>query len=262
MPKLRAAFLAAVLAISAVDSLAVDSRSNREKIIAPRAKRFYKSNAIRKYVAFGGNHQSDQSSKSNEVNARFFYQSARLINEFNFLNEVTYSNLGSTAGKKHLVKKSELYDTSLSSKAIIGASKNYGVFYHRTIYDDMSKFYYDMQTAVGVGRIFFGEKLEFDTSIGYHDSKAYGQEMNIVPSMRLNLRLSERLTLNQRGYLFIDHESMDNELRTSLIYRIGSKVSLELRHSFEQRSYENDVNRQKTNEVNKSITFGLVFDLG
>lgn len=262
MPKFRAAFLAAVLAISAPNSFALDSRANREKIVAPRAKRFYKSNAIRKYLSIGGKHSSDQSSKSNEINARLFYQSPSLINEFNFQNEVTYSNLGSTPGKKHLVKKSELYDASISTKAIICASKNYGVFYHRTVYDDMSKFYYDLQTAIGVGRIFFGDKLEFDTSIGYHDSKAYGYEINFVPSMRLNLRLSERLTLNQRGYLFIDHESMDNELKTSLVYRIGSKLSLELRHSFEQRSYENDANRQQVNEVNKSITLGLVFDLG
>ena len=253
------AFALALFAPS--QALAVDSRSDREKVISSRTRKFYKSNSVRKYISFGGKYQSNQSSKEKQLTSRYFYQSPKIINEFNFLNETYYSNQGSTPGKLHLVKRSELYDASISSKALISNSQNYGVFYHRTIYDDMSKFYYDLQTAAGLGRIFFNDKLELDASIGYHDVKAYGQKINFAPSIRSNLRLSDRITFNQRGYLFIDHESMDNELKTSLIYRIGSKLSIELRHTFEKRTYDDKANRRKINEVNRTLTFGIIFDL-
>jgi len=236
-----------------------DSESDREKIVAPRVKRFYRNNSINEYIGFGGKLTSDQNSKEKEINARYFYQSNRLISELTFLSENYYSNASST--KKYLVKKKELYDFSAAIKARIYDSRNYATFYHRTIYDDLSDYYYDIRNVVGLGRGFFNDKLEFDAGVGYSDVKNYGQKFNFVPSMRFNFKLSERFTLNNRSYLFIDHESMDNEVKTSLIYRIGPKLSIELRHLFEQRRYDDNAKRIVVNEVNKSITFGLVYDL-
>ena len=242
-------------------AFAVDSEANREDVVAPRSKKLYRSNSARSYLSLGGNQTSDYNSKYYQLNAKYFYQSSNFINEANFKNENKYSDSGSSSNKRYNTKTSELYDASFSSKMRLGDSENYAVGFHRTMYDDLSKYYFDMHTAVGVGRMFFNDKIELDLSVGYHDIKTYGHEIDFIPSIRTNFRITKNLTLIQRGYWFIDHESTDNELKTSLVYRIKEKISLELRHSFEQRRYEDDHNRMVVNQINRSTTLGLVFDL-
>ncbi len=241
--------------------LAIDSETDREKLYSFRNKRFFPTPSPKQTVSLGGSYISDYNSKQYELVSRYSYQSSRAINELNFKHETEYADTGSGANKKSYVKKSELYDFSFSSKVLIGDTKNYSVFYHRTIYDDLSKYYYDIHTAGGFGRIFFDGKLEFDISLGYQDVKAYGHKLDVIPSIRTNFKLSKRLTLVQRGYLFVDSESMDNELKTSLTYRVNERLSLELRHTFEQRRYEEDNKSESTNLVNRNITVSLVFDL-
>jgi len=243
------------------EAFAIDSRSNREEIVSPRSKKFFRTNSIKQYLSFGGNRTSTEDSKAFQLTTRYLYQSHDFINELNFLNENYYADSGTGANKRHLVKKSELYDLSISSKARLFKTENYAVAYHRTIYDDLSKYYRDSTFALGLGKMFFDDKMEFDTSIGYHDVLTYGREINIIPSIRINFKLTDKLTFNQRGYWFIDHESTDNELKTSLIYRVGPKLSCEIRHNFEQRRYEDDVKREVVNQQSRSITFGLIFDL-
>jgi hypothetical protein len=62
-------------------------------------------------------------------------------------------------------------------------------------------------------------------------------------------------------YCFLDHESIDNGFKTSLVYRLNDKMSFEVRHNFETRRYEDDANKQQTNLTNRSVTIGLIFDL-
>jgi hypothetical protein len=243
------------------EAFAVDSESNREAVVSPRAKRFYRSSSARQYLSLGGNYTSDYNSKSNQLTSRYLYQSNKFIHEINFQIENTYADSGSGTSKRYDVKKSELYDLTASSKTRLGDSKNYGVFFHRTMYDDLSKYYYDLHTAVGLGRMLLRDKVELDISIGYHDIKFYGYKVDVIPSIRTNFKLSQNLTLTQRGYWFLDHESMDNELKTSLVYRLSQKMSFELRHSFEKRRYEDDSSRVVTNQVSRSVTIGLIFDL-
>lgn len=254
-------FIAFFTAQSPEECFAVESESQREAVVSPRAKRFYKSNSAKQYLSFGGSYVSDYNSKNYQLNSRYLYQSNNFIHEINFQNENNYADSGSGKSKKYDVKKSELYDFSLSSKARIVDTENYGVFYHRTIYDDLSKYYRDVRTAAGLGRMFFQEKLELDVSLGYHDVKAYGYEVDVITSMRANFKINEHLTFVQRGYWYFDHESIDNELKTSLVYRLSDKMSFEVRHNFEKRRYEEDDKRVVTNFVNRSITFGLIFDL-
>lgn len=243
------------------EAFAVESESQREAVVAPRAKKFYRSNSAKQYLSLGGNYTSDYNSKNYQLTSRYLYQSNNFVHEINFQNENNYADTGSGKNKKYAVKKSELYDFSLSSKARLFDTENYGVFYHRTIYDDLSKYYYDLRTAAGIGRMFFKEKLELDISLGYHDVKAYGYEVDVITSMRANFKINEHLTFTQRGYWFFDHESIDNQLKTSLVYRLSDKMSFEVRHNFEKRRYEEDDNRVVTNFVNRSITIGLIFDL-
>lgn len=245
----------------AKNSHAIDSESHREAVVSRRSKKFYTSNRSRQYLAFGGSYSSDYNSKEYQLTSRYLYQSNKLINEFNFKNEHEYADKGSGSSKQYYLKKIELYDLSLSSKILLEDSKNYLVLFHRTIYDNLSKYYYDLRSAVGVGRIFFNNHLELDASIGYHDVKNYGYKMSFIPSLRSKFRITKKLTLVQRGYLYLDHESMDNGLRTSLLYRLSKKLSFEIRHNFEQRRYENDTDLEQENFVNRAITIGLVFDL-
>lgn len=241
--------------------LAIDSESSREAIVAPRAKKFYKSSSAKQYLSFGGNYVSDYNSRYYQLTSRYLYQSSRFVNEANFKKETNYADSGSSTNKHYDTKTSELYDFSLSSKARFHDSLNYGVFFHRTLYDKFSKFYYDLNTAVGVGRVFFKDKIELDISLGYHDVKTYGHEFDVIPSIRTNFKIGRNVTFIQRGYWFFDHESVDNELKSSLVYRLSDRMSFELRHTFEQRRYEADDNGAVTNQIGRSLTFGMIFDL-
>ncbi len=244
-----------------VDAFAVESTSSRAAVVAPRAKRFYKSNSAKQYLSFGGNYSSDYNSRNYQLTSRYLYQSYKFVHEANFQHESNYADTGSGKSKEYDVKKSELYDLLLSSKARFSDSPNYGVFFHRTLHDNLSKYYHDTRTAAGLGRMFFKEKLELDASLGYHNVKNYGYEVDVITSLRANFKINERLTLTERSYWFFDHESVDNQFKTSLVYRITDKMSFELRHSFEKRRYEEDDKRVVTNLVNRSITIGLIFDL-
>lgn len=239
----------------------VETESQREAIVAPRTKKFYKSNSAKQYLSFGGSYSSDYNSKNYELVSRYLYQSNKFIHEINFEHESNYADSGSGKNKQYDTKKSELYDLTISSKARILESENYGVFYHRDLYDDLSKYYYDTRTAVGLGRMFLKEKLEFDVSLGYRDVKSYGHEIDIVTSLRANFKITQNITFTERAYCFFDHESIDNGFKTSLVYRLNDKMSFEVRHNFETRRYEDDANKQQTNLTNRSVTIGLIFDL-
>lgn len=253
-------FISFVALQSPTEAFAVESRSDREAVVAPRTKKFYKSNSAKKYFSIGGSYISDYNSKEYQLTSRYLYQSHDFIHEINFQHESNYADTGSGKTKKYNVKKSELYDLMLSSKARLFNSQNYGVFFHRTMYDDLSKYYYDTRTAAGLGRMLFKEKIELDVSLGYHDIKNYGYEVDVITSIRTNFKLTDHITLIQRGYWFFDHESIDNQLKTSFVYRLSDKMSFELRHNFEKRRYEDD-NRTVTNQVSRSVTVGLIFDL-
>lgn len=244
-------------------SFATFSESGREAIVSARSKRFYdKESKKREYISFGGSYSSDYNSKDFDIVSRYLYQSSRFINELNFENNNDYRDKGSGDNREYGVKTSELYDTTLSSKIRFEENgRNYAVFYHRTLYDEMSNYYYDLRNAIGVGRVFLDNKAELDISIGYQNTKNFGNRINIIPSIRTNFRLSKNLRFSQRGYLFIDQKSMDNGLKSRLIYRLSGKMSFEIRHNFEQRRYENDSNSKVENLVNRNITVGLVFDL-
>lgn len=242
-------------------SFAIESEAQREAVVTPRTKRFYKSNIPRKYLSFGGSYSSDYNSKTYQLTSRYLYQSRDYIHEIFFDHESAYADSGSSENKESNKKKSELYDFVLSSKARIKEGRNYAVFYNREIYDDLSKYYFDTRTALGLGRMFFKEKLEMDVSLGYHNVKNYGNKVEIITSLRANFKITDRLTFVERAYYFFDHESVDNGFKTSLVYRISDKLSFEVRHNFETRRYEDDKNNQQANLVNRSVIIGIIFDL-
>ncbi|MBM3579207.1 MAG: DUF481 domain-containing protein [Alphaproteobacteria bacterium] len=246
-----------LLLLFAVPAFAIESRSQREAVISTRAKRFYKSSRARQYLSLGGNYASDYNSRSYQLNSRYLYQDNDFIHEFNFEHQTDYKD----KSKQYDVKTSDLYNLSLASKARIHDSQNYGVIYHRTIHDNFAVYPNDMRTALGIGHIFLRERLEWDVSMSYHDVQNYGSEVDFITSWRANFKLSDNLTFIQRAYWFFDHNSVDNDFRSSLVYRIGEKLSFEIRHNFEQRRYTEDGKTTGKNLVSRSITLGLVFFL-
>lgn len=247
----------------ALDVYALESESQREAVVTPRSKRFYSKPYSRQYLAFGGVYSSDYNSKAYQLNSRYYFQSDKMVHEMNFDHEVEYKDVGSGSNRKYGVKSQELYDFALSSKAKVFESNNYLVGYHRTIYDDYSDFGYDTRTALGFGRSFFDGGFELDASISYHDVKheANQTKTDFITSWRANFKITDNLTFLQRAYWYIDHNSMDNQFRTSLLYRLKKDLSFEIRHNFEQRRYDSETSPQVINRVNRSITIGLVFDL-
>ncbi len=246
----------------ALADFTINSESSRQAIVnSARSKKFLTLDNTISRIALGGTYDSDQNSTQYRGTLRYFYQSNKFIHDINFLQETEYTDNGSGKNKRYKVKTSEFTDFAASSKIRFAASNNYLAFYHRTTYDPFSSYYYDLHTALGLGRMFFNDKLELDFSIGHHESKIFGSVMDFIPSIRLNFKLTKNLTLNQRGFWFIDENSTDNELKTSLVYRMSPKTSFEIRHTYEQRRFEDATKKQVTNQVRKFMSLGLVFDL-
>ncbi len=236
-------------------------RSNREAVISAQSKKFFQSNRTRQYLSFGGSYGSDYNSASYQINSRYFMQNENFTNEINAQHQVDYADTGSGKNKKYKVKKSELYDLALSSKAKILKSDNYGVFYHRSIYDKFSTFFYDQRTALGLGRMFLNQKFELDFSLAYRDVKMQTYEINYLSSLRLIHKFNNKFSLMQRSYIFFGNDLLDHEHRTSLVYRLNNQLSFEVRHSFEKRRYIDFAKKNAVNQISRGITFGLVLDL-
>lgn len=242
-------------------AFAIDNIANRKRIASSKSKKFYQNGQSSRTLLLAGDYDSDENSKQYQLDARYFFQSYRQMHEVDFLHQTQYANLGTTPGRAYLVKKSDQYDVEISSKIRLKQTNNYLALYSRSDYDELSKYYYDLRNAVGVGRIFFNDKLELDGSIGYRNVKAYGNGVFFVPSMRLNIRFSPKFTLIHRGYVFIDHEGFDDEFKTSLRYKLSKTVSFEVNHTFDQRRYEDDANSREVIQIHRFFSMGLVFDL-
>lgn len=238
-----------------------ESRSARESIISAQSKKFFQSNRTRQYLSLGGSYGSDYNSKSYQINSRYFLQNENFTHEINFQHQVDYADIGSGKKKKYKVKKSELYDLMLSSKARILASNNYAAFYHRSIFDKFSTFLYDQRSAMGLGRMFLNQKVEVDFSLAYRDVKMQTYEINYLSSIRINYKFNNKLSLIQRSYIFFDNNLLDQEHKTSLIYRLNNQLSFEVRHNFEKRRYNDVVKKNAVNQISRGIIVGLVFDL-
>ena len=253
-------FLLFLFLISVVDlALALDSESDREKIVAARSRKFYRSSRATQSLIISGNKDSDYNSKSYQLDSRYYYQSEKQMHEINFFHKTAYAASSST--QNILVKKSELYDVMMSNKFLLGQTKNYGLFYNRLNYDELSSYYYDRRIAAGLGRVFFEDKIELDFSVGYMDIKNFGSKTFLLPSIRLNLPITKNLTFTQRAYWFVDYESMDDDVRTTLKYRLSNRVSLALNHIFEQRKYGDEKKHTAINQTRRYFSIGLSFDL-
>ncbi len=242
-------------------SFAIDNnQTDRARVISPRNERFYKSNRIRQYVNFGGEYESDENNKQYVFSLGHFYRSSKLINEVDFLHQVDYVERSSQ--QNQLIKTSELYDFQISSKAIIKDGRDYLVFYNRSKYDDLSSYYYDVTTAVGVGRMFFDDRLEIDVGIGHSNVKEFDQKTSFVPSFRTEFDITKNIHFIQRGYAFFSDQAHDYQLRSRIQYPISQRLYLQLSYDIDKRRYSDKNKNIRINEVHRRAVLGFRYDLG
>lgn len=258
--------LVVVFSLKSFSALAIDNnQADRERVVNARNDRFYKSNTIRQYVNFGGEYESDEDSKQYVLSFGHFYRSSKLINEIDFLHQVDYSDKNvKVNGKNELqsVKTSELYDFQISTKAIIKDTQNYFIFYNRTKYDDLSKYYYDSVSSIGGGRMFFNDRLEIDFGIGYSNVKNFGEKITYVPSFRTEFDITPKLHFIQRGFMYFSGNADDYQLRTRIQYLISPRLYLQITHDYDQRIYDVRKTHHQYNETHRRIVFGFRYDLG
>jgi len=255
-------FLALVFfATFSSQALAIDnSAADRARVVAARNDRFYKTNLIRNYINIGGEYESDENSKQHLLQLGHFYRSKKWINEIGFIYDNKYAEKKSV-NNGALSKTAELYDFQLSSKFMIGDTPDYLVLYNRSKYDELSKYYYDLTSAIGVGRIFFDGRLEIDVGLGQSRVKEYDDKITYIPSFRCEFPLSDRLRFIQRGFMFFSDVADDYQLNTRLQYSITRKLYLQITHDFDKRNYVNQTKNTKVNEVHRRMVFGFRYDL-
>lgn len=244
-----------------VKAFAIDNdQTDRSRVVAPRNDRFNRNDRVRKYINFGGEYESDEDSRQYVVSAGHFYRSKTWINEIDLLYQKDYSQ--KAANNYELRPSSELYDFQISSKAVIGDTQDYAVFYNRSKYDAFSTYYYDITTAAGIGRMFFDDLLEIDVAIGHNEVKEYDQKTTLIPSFRTEFDIFEKLHFIQRGYMFFSDEASDYQLRSRLQYPIGDRLYLQVSWDTDKRVYVHKSRNEKINEVHRRLVFGFRYDLG
>jgi hypothetical protein len=228
-----------------------------------RLENFTKSSIARQYIALGGNYKSDENSKDYDISAGYKYRSDKFIHEFEFLNQVDYAEVtkrvDSKTSVKVMTKKKELYDAELSSKMLIANSNNYFNFYNRSKYDELSTYYYDVTTVLGLGRI-LSENFEADLNIGHNDVKNFNSEMVVNPTLRAKFDLTDKITFITRGYIFQRENTYDEQLRSRLAFRMDNKISLEFIHSYEKNRDYDEKTRSTANKIERSVAVRIKYD--
>ena len=250
-----------IIVLSSKSSFATNQETtgDRKSIANEKSRKFERSDRVRQYAALSGYRDSDYNSHDYNLSGRYSYQSKNNVSYIRFRHESKYK-IQTKVIRGLPTKYSELYDATLSHKLRILDQQNYIALYHRTQYDDMSEYYYDLRSAAGFGRFFMDQDIQLDLSVGYRDVKNYGYNMNVVPSFRIRFNLTDKLEFVQRGFLFIDHKSMDSELISKLIYDVNSQISLQLIHDFDKKRYEDISKKNPTiNRVDRRTTIGIIY---
>jgi len=195
---------------------------------------FYKNNTIRQYFTLGGGYKSDYNSREYEVLAGYKYKSNKYIHEIDFLHELEEAH---TTTKPTRVTE-ELYDFEASSRMMLGKSKNYANIYGRILYDEFDDYYYDVSSAVGLGRFFFEDNgLEASMNLGYNDVKKFNSEIIIIGVLRSKIDITDSIKLSTRGILTKKEETYDEGIKNVLSFKLKKGLFLEFIHKYEKDRY-------------------------
>lgn len=207
---------------------------------------FLKSDKIRQYTTFGGGYKSDYNSREYEILAGYHYKSNRFLHEIDFLHESTSSSTTTIPMRK----TEELYDLEASSRMMIKESRNYLNFYHRTKYDELSDFYYDIVNVAGVGRLFFNGRLEGSINAGRDEVKNFNSEMVMIGILKTTIPINESVKFSMRGLMLSGDTLYNEEIKTVLSFRIQKNLFFELIHKYEKNRYEDSSKKLGNYQVN------------
>lgn len=209
------------------------------------------STKARKYITIGGGYKSDHNSKQYEIAGSYYYKDNKFMHELDFLHEVNESSTTT----RPMAKDEELYDFQLNSKMLIGQSRNYFNFYHRTQYDQYSDFYYDIVNAAGIGRLFFKGKLESSINFGYNNVKNFDSGTALIGIVRANIPVSQNIRLSTTGSLIKTEKTYDDEIKNILSFRIEKNLFLEFVHKYQKNRYIDSSKNSEfgVNRVNRSL---------
>lgn len=231
--------------------------TSKQAMADVRDDALYKTPRVRQFIALGGYYKSNNAGKDRESSFVYGYKSDKHIFEIEGLNEVWWRQTSS----KGWHKSRELYDVEASAKTLIKDTKNYLLLYHRTKYDDLSTYYYDISSAVGLGRRFFNEKLDLDVSLGYGDVKVSGYRYTLNVGSRFEHNINKKWRFRQKLSFYSDLNALnetigsqqlitDNfDVESAIIYRIEKNLSIEFFHSYEKDTY-----RKTTSKVLRTLT--------
>jgi len=232
--------------------------TSEEVFADSRTEPLRRSNRSRQFISFGGSYKSDYNSKQYDIAADYQYKNHQSIHEIDLRCRTTYSE----TTKIPMRKTEELYDVEISSKKLLSNGNNYLNFYNRSKYDEFSSYYYDVRTALGIGRMMFDGKIEADVNIGWNSIKNGNSEMIINPTLRVNFDLTENIKLVQKGYFIKGETTQDEQLKTQISYRLNDQTRIELYHNYDKSRYiytTTKIKEQKT-EVSRSYTLRIKYD--
>lgn len=209
---------------------------------------FYKTNKVKQFFSLGGGYKSDHNSKEYEVLSGYRYKSKKFLHEIDFLHEATYAS----TTRIPIRKTEELYDFELSSRMMIENSKNYLNLYHRTQYDEFSKFYYDISSAVGVGRLFLNNHVESSLSFGYNENKNTNSEIILIGILKGKIKITDSIKFATRGLLERKEKTYDEEIKNILSFRIQKNLFFELIHRYEKNRFVNSTRKLGEHRVSRT----------
>jgi hypothetical protein len=238
---------AALLCFLALFSIISGNCFSKQNFADLNKNSFYSSKKVKKYFSLGGGYKSDYNSREFEILSGYKYKSNKLIHEVDFLHEVKESS----TTKKEIRKTEELYDFEGSTRALIGQSAYYANIYNRIQYDELSKFYYDVSSAAGLGRLFYKGKFESSINLGYNDVKNFNSEVIILGIIKGYFTISDNIKLSTRGSLTRAEKEYDEEIKNVLSFKIQRNLSFELIHRYEKNRYTKTSKKLGTYRVNR-----------
>jgi hypothetical protein len=209
---------------------------------------FYKKEKVKQFLILGGGYKSDYNSREYEVMGGYKYKSNKYLHEIDFLHEVTETS----TTRKFIRKTEELYDFEASSRMLLGESKNYLNFYNRLQYDEKSKFYYDVSSAVGLGKLFMDGKVESSINFGYNDVKNFNSEIIVIGILKSTVKLTQNIKFSTRGLLVRAEDDYDEEIKNVVSFRIEKNLFFEIIHRYDKSRYVKSSKKLGTYRVSRS----------
>ena len=186
---------------------------------------FYNSKHSKQYLTFGGRYKKEHQNRDEDFSIDYIYKSYDKIFEFEFNYDGNYRY---KSKEDEVIKTKSEHEAEFSAKLRLFDSKNYFIYFHRTSYDDLAKFYYNINNLAGFGRFLFNERMAIDFAAGSSYTKHLGTDYIYRSSFSHKIDLNDNITFSQKFIFSQSFETSstkarveeDNQLRNQLSFKI------------------------------------------